>query len=143
VIFGLEKLGFAWELRRAIPEDITAARVRMLAHGHGYNDTPEGVDEEGWTGPTWTEKELNAYIERNDACVLLIDGYVVDVTKYVKTHPGGAGLLRDYAIPVKADVGLSKWKEAGWAFNGGMNKHSQVARRRMRQLRVAALVEMT
>jgi len=76
-----------WGLRRATQEDITAARVRMLAHGHGHNDTHERVDEkEEWTGPTWTEKELNAYIERNDACVLLIDGYVVDVTEYVKTH---------------------------------------------------------
>ena len=54
-------------------------------------------------------------------------------------QPGGAGLLREYAIPVKADGGCNKWKEAGWAFNGGVNKHSQVARRRMRQLRVALL----
>ena len=60
----------------------------MLAHdGHDHNDTHEGADEEEeWTGPTWTEKELNAYMERNGACVLLIDGYIVDVSEYVKTH---------------------------------------------------------
>ena len=50
--------------------------------------------------------------------------------------------MRHYAIQVKADGGRSKWKEADWAFNGGMNKHSQVARQRMGQLRVA-LLKMT
>jgi stearoyl-CoA desaturase (Delta-9 desaturase) len=54
-------------------------------------------------------------------------------------QPGGAVLLREYAIPVRVDEGCNKWKDAGWAFNGGVNKHSQVARRRMNQLRVALL----
>jgi hypothetical protein len=68
----------------------------MLAHGHDRSDTQESVDEEGWTGPTWTEKELNAYIERNGACALLMDGYIVDVTEYDKTYvrlpfPRGGG----------------------------------------------------
>ena len=63
------------------------ARVRMLAHGHDHKDAQETVDEkEEWTGPTWTEEEMNAYIERNGACALLMDGYIVDVTKYAKTH---------------------------------------------------------
>ena len=52
-------------------------------------------------------------------------------------QPGGVGLLRDYAVPVKAGGKCEKWKEAGWAFDGGVNRHSQVARRRMKRLRVA------
>ena len=51
-------------------------------------------------------------------------------------QPGGMELLRDYAVTVKGD---NKWKEASWAFNGGVNKHSLVARRKLRQLRVALL----
>ena len=54
-------------------------------------------------------------------------------------QPGGVELLREYAMPVKAAGESNKWREAGWAFNGGVNRHSQVARRRMRQLRVALL----
>jgi stearoyl-CoA desaturase (delta-9 desaturase) len=54
-------------------------------------------------------------------------------------QPGGAGLLRRYAVPVKGDGGSDKWKEASWAFNGGVNKHSQVARRKLRELSVALL----
>jgi cytochrome b involved in lipid metabolism len=59
----------------------------MLARNHDHNGAHEIVDEkDDWTGPKWTEKELKSYIERNGACVLLIDGYVVDVTRYMKTH---------------------------------------------------------
>lgn len=52
-------------------------------------------------------------------------------------QPGGAGLLRSYAVPIDAGEEGDKWKEADWAFNGGVNKHSQVAKRRMKRLRVA------
>jgi len=132
-------------------------------HDHRVHAHERADEKEEWAGPTWTVAEVEAYVERNGACVMLIDGYIVDVTGYVKTHvrslslfhlllkcgvcsltgscmqPGGAGLLHEYAIPVKADRGCSKWKEADWAFNGGVNKHSQVARWRMRQFRVALL----
>jgi cytochrome b involved in lipid metabolism len=60
----------------------------MLARDHGHNHAHE-IDEkemDEWTGPKWTEKEMESYIERNRACVLLIDGYVIDVTGYMKTH---------------------------------------------------------
>jgi hypothetical protein len=53
------------------------------------------------------------------------------------SQPGGMGLLRGYAVPVNAGGECSRWKEADWAFNGGVNRHSQVARRRMERLRVA------
>ena len=59
----------------------------MLIRDHDHNDAHEIVDEKDeWTGPKWTEKELKSYIERNGTCVLLIDGYVADVTRYMKTH---------------------------------------------------------
>jgi stearoyl-CoA desaturase (delta-9 desaturase) len=52
-------------------------------------------------------------------------------------QPGGMELLRSYAVPVNAGGECNKWKEADWAFNGGVNRHSQVARRQMKRLRVA------
>jgi hypothetical protein len=58
----------------------------MLARDHDHNDAHEIDEKDAWTGPKWTEKELESYIERNGACVLLIDGYIVDVTGYMKTH---------------------------------------------------------
>lgn len=52
-------------------------------------------------------------------------------------QPGGMGLLRSYAVPVNVSGECDKWKEADWAFNGGVNRHSQVAMRQMKRLRVA------
>lgn len=89
VILTLAKLGVAWGLRLATPEDIAAARAHMLLHGHDHNSAHRKmVEKEEWVGPTWTEVELKAYAERNGAgaCVLLIDGYAVDVTGYIKAH---------------------------------------------------------
>jgi stearoyl-CoA desaturase (delta-9 desaturase) len=87
IIVALAKLGVAWGLRRATIEDIAAARAHMLANRHDQNAARESVVEnKEWTGPTWTEAELGAYIERIGACVVLIDGYAVDVTRYLKAH---------------------------------------------------------
>jgi stearoyl-CoA desaturase (delta-9 desaturase) len=89
VILTLAKLGVAWGLRRATPEDIAAAQAHMLLHGHGHNSTHRKVvekEEWGRRVPTWTEAELKAYAERNNACVLWIDGYAVDATGYIEAH---------------------------------------------------------
>jgi hypothetical protein len=97
VIFTLAKFGVAWGLRRAIPEDIAEARARMLTHErheHHIDAHESRGEKEEWTGPTWTEAELKAYVERNSACVMLIDGYVVDVTGYIKTHVRSPFVLR-------------------------------------------------
>lgn len=49
-------------------------------------------------------------------------------------------VLRKYAIPkdkTKLEGGL--WRDAGWAFAGGLNKHSRPAKRRLVQMRLARL----
>jgi stearoyl-CoA desaturase (Delta-9 desaturase) len=89
VILTLAKLGVAWGLRRATPNDIAAAQAHMLSHGHDHIDAHQKMAEEeewGRSVPTWTEAELKAYAERNDACVLWIDGYAVDATGYIGAH---------------------------------------------------------
>ena len=54
-------------------------------------------------------------------------------------QPGGASLLRRYAVGKERDNGSDDedGHDADWAFGGGINKHSQAANRRMRKLRVA------
>ncbi|TDL20996.1 hypothetical protein BD410DRAFT_323717 [Rickenella mellea] len=70
--------------------------------------------------PIWNEEQLMAYVRGDDMvtpdaegdptegrsvktkkCVLVIDGFVVDVSLYLGEHPGGASLLRAYAVPVR------------------------------------------
>lgn len=92
VILTLAKLGVAWGLRRATPEDIAAAQAHMLLHGHDHNSAHRKVvEKEEWgrrapSLPTWTEADLKAYAERDGACVLWIDGYAVDATGYIEAH---------------------------------------------------------
>lgn len=45
-------------------------------------------------------------------------------------------LLRNYSLrPSSADS--KAWRDATWAFDGGLNNHSRAAKRRMRDLRIA------
>ncbi|KAI0050568.1 hypothetical protein FA95DRAFT_1555494 [Auriscalpium vulgare] len=143
VIALLNTLGWAWGLRRADTNDIKDAIQHMSgkhADHHGpYTGSAQGIAE--WAGAIWQRRDqLDDYLRSNScACVVLIDGYAVDATSYMKEHPGGARLLRSYAVPNGALDGSEKWKDAGWAYNGGMNKHSNAARKRMAQLRVAKI----
>ncbi|KAI0354610.1 hypothetical protein OH77DRAFT_1425672 [Trametes cingulata] len=156
VILLLHSLGLASGLRRARVEEIRAARDYMLRKEitppHTETDdlgTTSGSgsgseeDSEEWEGPIWTGAQLAEQASAEGRCILLLDGYAVDATEYLTEHPGGALLLRRYAIGGKAQkadaptAGARPARDADWAFHGGVNKHSQAARRRMRQLRVA------
>ncbi|KAG5647744.1 hypothetical protein DXG03_008467 [Asterophora parasitica] len=93
-------------------------------------------DEEPWGGATWNRDQLIDFISATPArCVVQIDGFVVDATKYLADHPGGAGLLHKYATTKQQGQTL----DASWAFGGGLNNHSRAAKRQMRSLRVAKL----
>lgn len=111
--------------------------------------------DEPWSGKEWTVEEAYVYAVSSLArCLIVIDNFVVDVTEYLKEHvsqvltlldltchdgkPGGAKLLRGYAIGTE-DGGGQPWRDASWAFGGGLNNHSRVAIRRVHGLRVAKL----
>ncbi|OCH86098.1 hypothetical protein OBBRIDRAFT_260119 [Obba rivulosa] len=136
--------------------------VRGHVHGFepGYHTIPEGSvargeDEEAadvWTGKVWTLGQAMQYARAGKGvgrCAIIIDGFVVDATGYLGEHPGGAAIIRKYSI--RADPGENQkegavlseseevWKEASWAFHGGLNQHTWAAKRRMRELRVAKL----
>ncbi|KAI0726911.1 fatty acid desaturase-domain-containing protein [Fomitopsis betulina] len=143
----LQRLGLAWGLKRARPEDVHEAHTYMLhkhageSSGGDASCSSDGSSEDDAgngdfaTAQAWVEWGLEDVQNTKGKCVLVLDGFVVDATVYLSEHPGGAALLRKYSVR-SDDV----WKEAGWAFHGGMNNHSRAARRRMRELRVAKFV---
>ena len=47
-----------------------------------------GVVEEtdAWNGETWNINEVQEYAEKLGKCVVLIDGFAVDVTSYFGDH---------------------------------------------------------
>lgn len=89
-------------LRRAREEDITHARAWMdhrqhhssSSSGGDYDSefssmlsTSEEDDEDAWTGEVWDEDRFRSFVtEKRSRCVVLIDGYAVDVTHYLGEH---------------------------------------------------------
>lgn len=124
-----------------------AAELRALVPPQFWG-IPEGKEE------TWGRKQLQSYVENGRKKVLLIDGWIVDVTSYMKDHPGGSSILTKFlAIPASAetihdsgvDIGESDevaqpLKDATAAFNGGLNNHSSAAKEKVKMFRVARLV---
>ncbi|KAF8554363.1 hypothetical protein OG21DRAFT_1597383 [Imleria badia] len=137
IIDGLHHLGVVTSLRHARAEDISGARHYMRQKALGKETTTAEADEP-WRGKEWTIEETQGYAGSNPAeCLIVIDSFVVDVTEYLKEHPGGARLLRGYAVRTEQDG--ESWRDASWAFSGGLNNHSRAAKRRVYGLRVAKL----
>ncbi|KAF8554355.1 hypothetical protein OG21DRAFT_1382434, partial [Imleria badia] len=132
IIDGLHYLGLVTYLRRARAEDIDEARHYTRQKALGKETTTTDADE-SWSGKEWTIEETRAYAASNLAECLI----VVDVTEYLQEHPGGAKVLRRYAVRTEQDG--ESWRNASRAFSGGLNKHSRAAKRRMGGLRVAKM----
>ncbi|KDR81085.1 hypothetical protein GALMADRAFT_153433 [Galerina marginata CBS 339.88] len=137
VILGLHKLGLVSGLRRASDDDLVEA-VHYMRKKNELGITEPEVDT--WNGEIWNIDKLKRFArEKTGRCIVLIDGFAIDVTPYLGEHPGGVNLLRKYSVGLSGDI--DAWHQADWAFSGGMNNHSRAARRRMRELRVAKLVD--
>ncbi|KAI5122380.1 hypothetical protein M0805_004137 [Coniferiporia weirii] len=180
LILLLHRFGLATGLRRARDEDVRSAEARMLkrarglGHDHGGDSSAasdstllssssselesesefeyEEKGKKNEDGAMWDGGALRAYVRAHPGrCVVLLDGYAVDVTPYLGEHPGGALLLRKYSVRAGTQNGEGDHEEgvaggdvledASTAFHGGMNNHSRAARRQARELRVARVVQ--
>ncbi|KAF8831729.1 hypothetical protein HHX47_DHR1001275 [Lentinula edodes] len=150
VILLLHQFGLVYGLRQARDEDYKEA-LAYMNHKSLHGEPPrEDVNEEqdslsksvGNASQHWSVAATKLYVrEHPDRCFLLLNGWVVDVTLYLGEHPGGASLLRRYAIRLREDNEAEdqKWHDASWAFDGGLNNHSRAAVKRMKELRVAKI----
>lgn len=68
---------------------------------------------------------------------MLVKPLFVFCDAYKHSQPGGATLMRQYAVSTQKNNDLKETRDASWAFGGGLNNHSRAARRQMRELRVA------
>lgn len=152
VILSLHTLGLATGLKRARPDDVSEALIYMAHKHHAplnseppHSSETSSEDEEMWKGAVWTWQEAAGYVRQGRGagkCVLVIDGFAVDVTGYLGEHPGGATLLRKHSVRIGSDptnADDKTWQEADWAFHGGYNIHTRAAHKRMRALRVAKI----
>jgi len=138
IILTLHRIGLVTGLRRARDQEVRSAMVWMH-HKHTGETTSEDDDSSDyWAGPEWTRSNLAEYVRAGTRrTVIVIDGYAVDVTKYLSEHPGGALQLVRYSVSSDEAEDI---RDASWAFHGGLNKHYRAARLRMKELRVAKLI---
>ncbi|KDQ31119.1 hypothetical protein PLEOSDRAFT_1092456 [Pleurotus ostreatus PC15] len=133
VIILLHQLGLVRGLRRARKDDL----IEALEYMQHKNESESSQDEE-WVGETWTIDQVTEYAVKHERrCILVVNGYAVDVTSYLGEHPGGASLLRKYAVTKRSN----QVHDASWAFSGGLNNHSRAARKRLVTLALAKLVD--
>ncbi|KJA28511.1 hypothetical protein HYPSUDRAFT_33933 [Hypholoma sublateritium FD-334 SS-4] len=138
IILILYKLKLVHSLRRARSEDLVAAIHHM--HKKETIGSPDDLTDSFWDGENWDLSRVKKYVEAKPGrCVVVVDSFVIDATSYLGEHPGGTNFLRAYSMRFQNDQ--EKWKQANWAFHGGMNNHSLCAKRRMKELRVARLVD--
>ncbi|KAF8899049.1 hypothetical protein BD779DRAFT_1607641 [Infundibulicybe gibba] len=140
IILALHWLGLAARLRRVREEDLREAAQYMQHKAHHGAFLPESPEK--WDGPLWSQEKVEEYVVEGRRCVLLIDGFVLDVSKYLGEHPGGVSLFYKYSIrPRTGSISQGeRLLDASWAFGGGLNNHSRAARKRMQELRVARLI---
>lgn len=164
----LSYLGLVYQVRRARTEDIYYALEYMnrkqkrvqephhndlgntITHPHKQPTTPVLLHEgqmEKWDGPVWSRTKACDHVKTaRERCFITVDDYFIDVTHYMKEHPGGAKIFRPYSIrvvPTDSDAEDDSviWQDATWAFQNH-NYHSLMAKRRLRQLAIAKILEL-
>ncbi|KAJ4488495.1 hypothetical protein J3R30DRAFT_3436177 [Lentinula aciculospora] len=145
VILLLHRFGYVSGLRQARKVDYEEALAYMdhkrLHDIPPFHDKRDGSSKLADGCQYWTIEATISYVkEHPNQCVVLLNGWVVNVTAYLSEHPGGASLLRRYAIHSEDnDADDRKWRDASWAFDGGLNNHSRAAVKRMKELVVAKI----
>ncbi|KAF8326631.1 uncharacterized protein EI90DRAFT_3069993 [Cantharellus anzutake] len=126
---------------------------RAAVHVHGTSSIDDGKNKEL---PHWNSVQIERFVVENGRSLLLVDSKIVDVTDYMLHHPGGFRILREDPMNVDFDHESSllplgseqrstgnrsstawKPKDATWAFDGGMNNHSHIAKRKLSEMAIA------
>lgn len=83
IIVLLNRFGLAYGLRRARAGDVQEAANHMLQK----RETPDTTAVEEWQGDVWSRTQLNNYVaSKVGVCVVIVDGFAVDVTAYCREH---------------------------------------------------------
>lgn len=89
---GLHKFGLAYGLRKARKDDIDAAKAWIQIHHHEPFPSSEYEEDSDPTSSgdgseleKWSVKVLMEKAKQR-GCLLVIDGYVIDASKYVAEH---------------------------------------------------------
>lgn len=86
IILILQQLGLVMSLRRARKEDLVEALHHMKRKESSDDIEPE---DNSWDGETWNILQVVEFAKaKTGRCIVLIDGFAVDVTSYLGEHVG-------------------------------------------------------
>ncbi|KAI8813379.1 hypothetical protein BJ742DRAFT_790218 [Cladochytrium replicatum] len=124
------KLGLAWNLFTVDQAEIEKAKVQVMEQKAAAlrKELPWGPDPESLPKLSVAEFRKRAADAGGNGCLIVLDGYILDISKFRDEHPGGIKILDAY-----------HGKDATKAFYGILNNHSQSARTQTRMLRVGRL----
>jgi hypothetical protein len=135
---------------------IESAETSSNASTSSDRSEDEGISEVSTTTsiassstiPTWDRSTLDKYLEAfrktyvtGRPLLLLLDSHIVDVTEFFIEHPGGASLLLKRSIRFDDDgkvAGVIRDCKVDFDF---LNNHQWAARRKVKDLRVAKVVD--
>ncbi|KAL0960674.1 hypothetical protein HGRIS_005703 [Hohenbuehelia grisea] len=144
----LHYLGVAVRLRRAPDHHVQRAKHRMDINQRNTDRkfaldavTPNDLR-------VWDRDAVFRHVEQHPKQVLLlIDGYLVNVTSYLEDHPGGRSVLLANSLFPRAEDAVPSsppenliFRDASNSFRQGLNRHSQAAHWMMEGMRVAKYV---
>ena len=67
--------------------DYTSLQSADESSAASQSSVSTSEDEFEWDGPVWDESALRNYVnEKPGRCVVLLDGYAIDVTRYLGEH---------------------------------------------------------
>lgn len=83
-------------VRRARFEEVREAKWYM--HGKTMVGFSEEEQDSDWTGQQWTTREVIDFVASHPRkCMMIIDGFVLDVTNYMKEHVSAGDFVRSWS----------------------------------------------
>jgi len=128
LIFGLSLFGFTFNLKRFPSNEIEKGAYLMKMKKLNEIKQQLKWGPEPTTLPEFTMEQVNADNEKG-AHLIVVNGLVHDVSKFISEHPGGEGFIK-----------MKLGQDASSAFNGGVYAHSLAANNILEFLRVGKIV---
>jgi stearoyl-CoA desaturase (Delta-9 desaturase) len=129
------RAGLAYDLKRFRMNEIEKGRVQQLQKrlDHRAGRLQQEGDENGDHHlfadlPVMSWDEYQARVREQGEMLVVVAGFVHDVTSFIARHPGGEAMMR-------SSIG----RDATALFNGGIYNHSKKARDILATLRVGVL----
>jgi len=129
IIRSLNIFGLTWNLKRFPSDLFHKGKIIMMQKELDKLKSMWNWGKQVEQLPSMTLQQYKSRVKEG-ACLILIEGAVHDVTKFLDSHPGGRSVMEKY-------LGL----DATNAFNGKVYNHSLAGRNLLATLRVAKLVD--